>query len=183
MGVVAAVSMLFGRADDAHIAARLAPVGAGDALLDIGCGPGVAARYAARLGANVTGVDPAAVMLRVARLVPSSSRVRYLDGRAEALPVHDDAMNVVWSLSTVHHWSDIDRALDEVARVLRPGGRFLAIEHHTTADAEGLASHGWTRAQADAFADACRAHGFCDVVVEEHAGGHKPAVSVVATHT
>ncbi len=183
MGLVAAVSMLFGRDRDAELAARLTPIEAGDTVLDIGCGPGVAARYAARRGARVTGVDPASIMLRVARLVPGSSRVRFVDGRAEALPLGDNAIDVVWSLSTVHHWSDIDRSLDELARVLRPRGRFLAIEHHTTPNAHGLASHGWTRAQADAFADACRAHGFVDIAVEEHAGGHKPAVSVVATLT
>ncbi len=181
MGVVAAVSMLFGRNDDAKLAARLSHVDRGDAVLDIGCGPGVAARSAANIGATVTGVDPASVMLRVARLVPGSSRVKFLDGKAEALPVNDRAMNVVWSLATVHHWTNIDRALDEVARVLQPGGRFVVIEHHTTADAHGLKSHGWTRAQADAFADACRAHGFVDVAVDEHPGGHKPAISVVAT--
>jgi SAM-dependent methyltransferase len=181
MGLVAAVSMLFGRGGDAHLAARLAKLTADDAVLDIGCGPGVAARYAAHLGATVTGVDPAPIMLRVARLVPGSSHVHYLDGNAEALPVSDNAASVVWSLSTVHHWRDIDRALDEVRRVLRPGGRFVTIEHHTTPNAQGLASHGWTRAQAEAFADACRAHGFEDVTVDEHPGGHKPAVSVVAT--
>jgi ubiquinone/menaquinone biosynthesis C-methylase UbiE len=181
VGLVAAVSMLFGRDDDAWIAARLTHVEPGDAVLDIGCGPGVAARYAAKLGATVTGVDPASVMLRVARLMPGSARVRWVDGRAEALPVADDAASVVWALATVHHWGDIDGALEEIGRALRAGGRFVAIEHQTTPNARGHASHGWTRAQADAFADACRAHGFSDVAVEEHPGGHRPAVSVVAT--
>jgi ubiquinone/menaquinone biosynthesis C-methylase UbiE len=181
VGLVAAVSMLFGRDDDARIAARLTHVEAGDAVLDIGCGPGVASRYAAKLGATVTGVDPASVMLRVARLMPGSSRVRWVDGSAEALPVTDDAVTVVWALATVHHWHDIDRALDEIGRVLRAGGRLVAIEHQATPDARGLASHGWSRAQADAFADACRAHGFSDVAVAEHPGGHRPALSVAAT--
>src|SRR5262249_13864336 len=138
VGLFAALSMLFGRDGDAEIAARLTSLESGDALVDIGCGPGVATRYAARLGASVTGVDPASVMLRVARLVPGSSSVRFLEGSAEALPVADDAMSVAWALATVHHWHEIDRALDEIARALRPGGRFVAIEHHTTPNARGL---------------------------------------------
>ena len=47
-------------------------------VVDIGCGPGVAVRYSARLGATVIGVDPAPVMLRVARLLTrGSAKVRY----------------------------------------------------------------------------------------------------------
>ena len=68
-GLVAALSMAVGRKGDAELAVRLSGMGPGDTVVDIGCGPGVAARYAARLGATVTGVDPAPVMLRVARLL------------------------------------------------------------------------------------------------------------------
>jgi hypothetical protein len=65
--------------------------------------------------------------------------------------------------------------------VLRPGGRFLAIERRTQPGADGLASHGWTDAQADAFADLCRGAGFADVRVEQHQAGRKPVVAVLAT--
>src|SRR4051812_41068912 len=66
-GLVAALSMSVGRDRDARLAARLSGLGPGDVVIDIGCGPGVAARHAASLGAKVIGVDPASVMLRVAR--------------------------------------------------------------------------------------------------------------------
>ena len=54
--------------------------------------------------------------------------------------------------------------------MLAPGGRFLAAERRTTPGATGLASHGWTDAQADAFAALCREAGFTDVSVATHAG-------------
>src|ERR1700719_2126276 len=83
-GLVAALSMAFGREGDARVAARLSGIGADDTLVDVGCGPGVAARYAAGLGARVTGLDPAPVMLRVARLLTrrSEKRLRYVEGVA-----------------------------------------------------------------------------------------------------
>ena len=61
--------------------------------------------------------------------------------------------------------------------MLRPGGRFLAGERQSEPGAQGLHSHGWTPEQAEAFADACRAHGFFDVRVEEHLmNRHKSAL-------
>jgi ubiquinone/menaquinone biosynthesis C-methylase UbiE len=86
----------------------------------------------------------------------------------------------VWSLSTVHHWADIGTGLAEVHRVLRPGGRVVAIERQAQPGATGIASHGWTEAQADAFADRLAAHGFTDTVVERHPG-RRPTLSVRAT--
>jgi 2-polyprenyl-3-methyl-5-hydroxy-6-metoxy-1,4-benzoquinol methylase len=67
-GVLAAVGFLVGRDDAARLAIELADLRPGDRLVDVGCGPGVAARRAGDAGAEVIGVDPAPVMLRVARL-------------------------------------------------------------------------------------------------------------------
>jgi hypothetical protein len=64
--------------------------------------------------------------------------------------------------------------------VLRPGGRFLAAERHSEPGAQGLHSHGWTPEQAEAFADACRAHGFVDVRVEEHRTDRHDVLAVLA---
>ncbi len=179
MGVVGALSMIAGRQGDARLAARLSGLEPGETVIDIGCGPGAAVRYAAKLGANVIGVDPAAVMLRTARLLTRhSARVRYVEGAAERLPLPDASADVVWSIATVHHWSDVDAALAEVHRVLKPRGRLVVIEKQTQPGAHGHASHGWTDAQAQAFAEACAACGFQDVRVE-NASGRGPALSVV----
>ena len=179
-GLLAALSFTRGRDGDATLAIRLAELTDGDRLVDVGSGPGVAARRAAVLGAEVVAVDPSAMMLRVGRLANRAKGLRYAHGSAAALPVADGWASVVWSLATVHHWPDIDAGLRQVARALSPGGRFVAIERHVSDRAHGLASHGWTRAQADAFAACCERVGLA-AEVAEHAGGNRgTALSVVA---
>jgi ubiquinone/menaquinone biosynthesis C-methylase UbiE len=180
MGIVAALSMITGRKGDARLAVRLSGLQPGETVVDVGCGPGAAVRHAAGLGANVVGVDPAAVMLRVARLLTwRSSRVRFAEGTAEDAPVADGSADVVWSIATAHHWSDVDAALREARRMLAPDGRFVVIEKRTRAGAKGHASHGWTDAQATALAQRCTHQGFADVRVEETLG-RGPALAVVA---
>jgi ubiquinone/menaquinone biosynthesis C-methylase UbiE len=180
-GLVAALSMSFGRKGDAKLAVRLSGLRPGERVVDVGCGPGIAVRYAARLGARVTGVDPAPVMLRVARLLTWRQRkVRYANGAAEEIPLPDGCISVVWSIATVHHWSDIDTGLREGHRVLLSGGRLVAIERSAEPGARGHASHGWTEEQATAFADRCRQLGFSDVRVERATIGRRSKVSVVA---
>src|SRR5215469_3681561 len=99
-GFLAAASMLPGGRGNARLAERLSELAARDAVADIGCGPGTAARRAARLGATVVGVDPAPVMLRFARLLTRRSvhTVRYAEGSAEALPLPDSSVSVARSI-------------------------------------------------------------------------------------
>lgn len=180
-GLKAAVAFLFKRHEVARLAVGLGELGPGDRLVDIGCGPGYAAALAVKSGAEAIGVDPAPVMLRVAAarwLRPS--RPDWRVGTAEELPVDGGWATVIWSLATVHHWHDIDRGLEEVARVLAPGGRFVAIEREVDDPlAEGVAGHGWSLTQAEAFAEACRAHGLVDAVASRH-DAPDPVLAVVA---
>ncbi|HZD68738.1 MAG TPA: class I SAM-dependent methyltransferase [Actinomycetes bacterium] len=180
-GLLAAASMVLGRQGDARLAERLSGLGPGDTVVDVGCGPGAAVRRAARLGASTVGVDPASVMLRLARILTRSSLpARYLQGSAEALPLPDESASVVWSIASVHHWADLDAGLREARRVLRPAGRLVAIERRTQPGARGLASHGWTDTQADAFAQRCLDHGFVDARVDRHQYGRRRTLSVTA---
>jgi ubiquinone/menaquinone biosynthesis C-methylase UbiE len=166
--------LTMGRATARLVVGRAA-VSAADRLVDVGCGPGNAARAAARRGAQVTGVDPAPVMLRIARAVtPASARVTWAEGFAESLPLPDDSATIWWSLGTVHHWQDVGQGLAEAHRVLAPRGRMLTIERHVRAGATGLGSHGWTQQQADSFATQCTRAGFDDVVIERHDAGRRP---------
>ena len=166
-GLFAAASMALGGAGNARLAAHLSELTAGDAVADIGCGPGTAARRAARAGASVVGIDPAQVMLRLARFLTrrSAHAVRYAEGSAEALPLPDSSVSVAWSIASVHHWADLDAGLREARRVLKPGRD----------------SHGWTPEQASAFADRCLAHGFTGARMNRHGGGRRAKVSVTAT--
>jgi ubiquinone/menaquinone biosynthesis C-methylase UbiE len=176
--------MLFLGRGNARLAVERASVSDVDRVVDIGCGPGTAVRAAARRGASVIGVDPAPVMLRVARIVARrDSRINWARGTAEALPLTDEWATVVWSLKTVHHWQDVTAGLREVRRVLAPTGRFLVIERRVKPGATGLASHGWTEQQAESFADQCRATGFEGVCVAEHRHGRNAAWMVQAVQS
>jgi ubiquinone/menaquinone biosynthesis C-methylase UbiE len=184
-GLVAALTFAIGRTAAADLAIRLTEVAPDDDVLDVGCGPGVAVHRAAARGASsVVGVDPAPVMLRVARALGTLHRRtpagRYLEGTAEALPLPDCSATVLWSLSTVHHWHDITAGLEEARRVLRPSGRLLAIERRVAPGASGLGAHGWTEDQARRFADQCLSAGFTDVDIGHHRPRSKPVLTVSA---
>ncbi len=178
-GLLAALSMLAGRRSTAGLAADLAGLRTGDVVVDFGCGPGVAARLAAHRGATAVGVDPASVMLSVARRVPGGRGIEWRAGTAEESGLGSGSARVIWSLATVHHWNDVDRGLDEVARVLGDGGRFVAIEREVRPGATGHATHGWTAEQAVAFAEQLRSHGLTDVAVAHHDDVRRGSISVV----
>lgn len=180
-GLLAGVSFLFGRDRAAQLALELADLHAGERLVDIGCGPGIAVKYARARGAEVIGVDPAPVMLRIARLRwRARPVVSWRIGAAESLPVADDWAQVVWSLATVHHWRDPNAGLAEVQRALGPAGRLLVLERRIRdTNAVGTSSHGWTDEQAESFAEHCRRHGFVAVAVATHTGP-STLLSVVA---
>jgi ubiquinone/menaquinone biosynthesis C-methylase UbiE len=179
IGLLAGLTMIVTGGAVARLATDLASVSDADRVVDVGCGPGTAVREAARRGARVTGVDPAPVMLRLARtLTRNQPAITWAEGTAEDLREPDGSATVVWSLAAVHHWRDVTAGLAEVKRVLAPGGRLLAIERRVRPGSTGLASHGWTDQQAESFATQCRAAGFDSVRVEKHTPGRR-AVSAV----
>jgi SAM-dependent methyltransferase len=116
------VPALFGQW--APMVADAARIERGDRVLDIACGTGVLAREAAsRTGpsGHVAGLDPNAGMLAVARsLAPG---IDWRDGAAEALPFPDGSFDVVVCQFGLMFFSDRDKAIGEMLRVLAPGGR------------------------------------------------------------
>ncbi|HVD65585.1 MAG TPA: methyltransferase domain-containing protein [Gaiellaceae bacterium] len=95
---------------------------AGRRTLDIGCGTGNFAAALAERGGKVWGVDPSTEMLAQARA--RHSRPRFKEGRAEALPFKDSWFERAVVRLALHLF-DRRRGLDEVARVLVPGGRLV----------------------------------------------------------
>lgn len=109
------------------IVAADAGVRAGDRVLDVACGTGAPTLAAAELAGPsgaVVGLDAAPDMLAVARR--KSSRIEWLEGRAEALPLADASFDAVVGQFGLMFFADKSAALAEMMRVPRPGGR-LAV--------------------------------------------------------
>lgn len=96
----------------------------GERLLDVGCGTGVAARLGAERVApsgTVTGVDPHPGMLEVARR--TSPDIEWRQGTAEDLPLPDGSFDAVVCSLSFQFFADKAKALQQMRRVLAPGGR------------------------------------------------------------
>ena len=99
-------------------------VRAGDRVLDLGCGDGAFAAALVQAGAAVTGVDVAAEAVRRAReRAPQAAIEQVPEG--DALPLDEDAFDVVWAGEVLEHVADVVGLLADVRRVLRWGGTLL----------------------------------------------------------
>jgi SAM-dependent methyltransferase len=93
-------------------------------VLELGCGPGRVVALLATLGFEVVGVDP--YSFPTWEPLRKLSNVELRDGvRAEDLPFGDAAFDHIACLGTLLYFDDPDRALDEMRRVVRPGGRLV----------------------------------------------------------
>ena len=101
-----------------------------DRILDLGCGTGWASRRLARIATagEVTGIDVADEMLRRAGQASQAIRnVRYLWGSAENIPAADNSFDKVLSVESFYYYADQGKALDELRRVMAPGGRLFIL--------------------------------------------------------
>jgi SAM-dependent methyltransferase len=107
-----------------RLVAALAP-GPGERWLDVATGTGAVALRAARAGAEVTGIDIAPALIRVAKqnAAEQDLPVRFDVGDAQRLPYEDASFDVISSAHGVHFAPDHARAAAELARVCRPHGR------------------------------------------------------------
>jgi len=106
----------------------------GEAVLDIGAGPGfLACEMAAVVGeaGSVQGVDPSESMLAIARerqRAQGAARVAFHAGDALALPFDDASFDVAVATQVYEYVEDMPAALAEARRVLRPGARLLVLD-------------------------------------------------------
>ena len=97
-------------------------------VLDIGTGEGQVARVLAADGARVTGVDP--FPGQVTEASRRGGNVRYVLAEAAGLPFADDGFDAAVACLVFEHIDDVDGAISEVARTVRPGGRFVFLLNH-----------------------------------------------------
>ena len=104
-----------------HAVAEAAVIGAGTAVLDVGCGTGGFCALAAGRGAVAHGLDADPLRIERARLAAPGAELRV--GFMEALPWPDDRFDVVCGFNAFQYALDVDLALAEARRVTRRGGR------------------------------------------------------------
>jgi arsenite methyltransferase len=114
---------------------RIGGIGAGETILDVGCGAGMDLLLAAqRIGAtgHVIGVDMTPAMIERAKCAALKTglwkNVEIRRGMAEELPVESETVDIVISNSVLHLSADKPRWFAEIWRVLRPGGRFYLAD-------------------------------------------------------
>ena len=114
---------------DLALLERLVPP-AGKDVVDVGCGPGALVRALTERGATVTGVEISESQLAAALEQDAGRGARYLVGRAERLPLDNASVDIAVFMRSFHHVprADLDAALAEARRVLRPRGAVYVAE-------------------------------------------------------
>lgn len=109
---------------------RVVPAAEGR-VLEIGIGSGLNLPFYSRNVECVIGLDPTPKLLSIARRRGRrhSSPVELVEGSAEAIPLDDSSVDTVVTTWTLCSIPDARRALDEMRRVLKPGGHLLFVEH------------------------------------------------------
>jgi ubiquinone/menaquinone biosynthesis C-methylase UbiE len=118
----------FVRRPTGGVAERLEPFDPDMLVLDVACGAGHAAEVVAPQVRHVTGIDLTVSLLELgaARLAEAGVRnVQLQEGNAQGLPFVADSFDLVYCLAALHHIGDPARAVEEMARVCRPGGRVV----------------------------------------------------------
>lgn len=105
----------------------------GEHLLDLGCGVGQPTLRIARVsGAQVSGLSAGSIEIELAdawaKAEGLADRVRFVQGDATLLPYPDQAFDAAWAIGSLSQVADKSAAIQEIRRVLRPGGRFVVAD-------------------------------------------------------
>ncbi len=104
----------------------------GKKLLDIACGTGVLTEQFVRMGAEVTAIDltPKAVELTKKRLDLYHLNATVMEADAQQMPFADNTFDFVCAWGCLMHMPETEKAISEIHRVLKPGGKMLAMMYH-----------------------------------------------------
>ncbi len=104
-------------------------------ILDFGCGHGVDAVKFVELGAKkVVGIDPSKPMIDLAKQVNSNSKIKFIVTDGNTLPLKGNQFDLVFANFVIHYLKDTEQQFAEIARVLKPGGYFVAVFNCLTTD-------------------------------------------------
>ncbi len=101
-----------------------------EAILDVPCGTGELERRLLAKWPNlcITGVDLSTGMLAQAKAKDKANRVHWVEADVVELPMSDESFDCVVCANSFHYFSSPSKALAEMRRVLRPGGRLLLVD-------------------------------------------------------
>ena len=104
----------------------------GKQVLEVGCGMGTHAEMLVRRGAHLTAIDQTAFAVRSTnrRLALGNLKAQVSQQDAETLGFRDASFDVVWTWGVIHHSKSTERCVDQLARVLRPGGRLFMMVYY-----------------------------------------------------
>ena len=105
-------------------------------VLEIGIGSGLNLPFYAQRAQQVIGLDPSPRLLAMARGAGRQleGAIELVEGSAEAVPLEDRSVDTVVTTWTLCSIPDVDRALREARRILKPGGRLVFVEHGLSPD-------------------------------------------------
>ena len=132
------------RSDEWHAVCSYLPPTRGRAL-DVGAGRGIASFALAREGFSVTALEPDASALVGAGAIralagETALPIEVTQEFSEGLPFDDASFDLVFARAVLHHTRDLAAACREFHRVLKPGGRLLAVREHVISRREDLRS-------------------------------------------
>ena len=113
-------------------------------VADIGCGNGIASYAFALKGCDVWATDPdvsdivgLGAVAKLAALFPEN-RIKTVNTSVENMPFESNSMDIVYARQCLHHFKNLKTGLQECARILKPGGIFIACREHVITNNEQL---------------------------------------------
>ncbi|MCL2458820.1 MAG: bifunctional 2-polyprenyl-6-hydroxyphenol methylase/3-demethylubiquinol 3-O-methyltransferase UbiG [Desulfobulbus sp.] len=95
-----------------------------ECLIDIGCGGGYLSEDFAKIGMNVTGIDPSKESIKAAEkhARENNLNINYVHGYGENLPFESNSFSFATCCDVIEHVKDVNAVISEISRVLKPGG-------------------------------------------------------------
>lgn len=128
---------VFAQGEDLGVMIKMAECRAEQRVLDIGAGAGHTALAFSPYVQECIGIDATKEMVEIASSFAQDKgpgNVRFQLGTAESLPLPDNSFDLITCRYAAHHFSDVRKAVSEVARVLKKDGRFLLVDHYAPED-------------------------------------------------